>query len=91
MGLKMLSIRMSYGIAVHLERKVADRDGYGVWSFHQSQSSWAIDQGRKTYRHAMIKPADPRPGTEVEIFIVEGPNTPSEARLGPKSGIVVVL
>ncbi len=87
----MLSIRISYGVAMHLERKIADRDGYGIWSFHQSQSSWAVDQGRKTYRHARIKPADPSPGTEVEFFIVEGPDAPRETHLGPKHGVVVVF
>ncbi|AVO56149.1 hypothetical protein C7A17_26540 [Ectopseudomonas mendocina] len=76
---------------MHLERKVADRDGYGIWSFHQSQISWVLDQGRKTYRHARIKPAEPRPGAEVEVFIVEGADAPEETHIGPRRGVVIVL
>lgn len=87
----MLSIRKANGLALYLDRKVAERDGYGVWSFHQSQCSWALNQGRKTYRHARIKPADPGVGKTVEIAIVDGPDAPVETWVGQSEGVVVLL
>lgn len=87
----MLSIRKSNGLALYLDRKVTERDGYGIWSFHPSQCSWALNQGRQTYRYARIKPADPGVGKPVEIFIVEGADAPPETWVGHSSGTVVLL
>lgn len=87
----MLSIRKANGLAMHLEKKVTERDGWGIWSFHSMQCSWPLRQGRQTYRYARIRPADPAVGKKVEIVIVEGADAPPETWVGHSEGVVVLM
>ena len=86
----MLLIRMNHGVAYHLDRKLSEAGGFGVWDFHRSASTYTRDNGRTTYRFARIKPADPADGKTVEVFLMPSPNAPEETWVARGEGVVSI-
>ncbi|WJN60947.1 hypothetical protein [Pseudomonas sp. SO81] len=86
----MLLIRMNHGSAYHLDRKLSDAGGWGVWDFHRSASTYTVDHGRTTYRYARIRPADPADGKTVEVFLMPSPNAPEETWIARGEGVVSI-
>lgn len=59
-----------------LDKQLGVQQGVSIWEFHRSTSSVARDQGRRTYRYARIKPAEPKDGQEVEVTLMLTPSSP---------------
>ncbi|MCY1376066.1 hypothetical protein D9M69_635290 [compost metagenome] len=66
----MLVIRTKAKWTLKLDRQVGSAGKAGLWEFHRSQSSYVVSSD-KIYRHAAIKPAEPKEGQTVEIFICD--------------------
>jgi hypothetical protein len=86
----MLLIRMNHGTAYHLERKLTESGGWGVWDFHRSASTYTRDHGRTIYRHARIRPADPADGKTVEVYLMPSPSAPEETWVFRGEGVVSI-
>lgn len=54
--------------AFRLDRKLSEKDGFGLWEFHRSQSSYTVPVC-VTYRHAQLSPPEPGEGKTVKVFI----------------------
>ncbi|HBN8363750.1 TPA: hypothetical protein L3699_004126 [Pseudomonas aeruginosa] len=65
----MLVIRLK-GWSVKLDHQVGSAGKHGIWSFHGSESSYVPDM-ETILRHAAIRPAEPKEGGEVEVFICD--------------------
>ena len=65
----MLVIRFK-GWSVKLDHQVGSAGKHGIWSFHGSESSYVPDM-ETILRHAAIRPAEPKEGGEVEVFICD--------------------
>ena len=59
---------LKWGLA--LEKHLGTQQGVSIWEFHRTASSVARDQGRRVYRHARIKPAEPKDGQQVEVTLM---------------------
>lgn len=86
----MLIIRLNSGWGLKLGRKVGESGGCGIWEFHRSESSYSVERGRRTYRYARIKPADPAEGKTVEIVLLEMPNSPEEQWIARGEGVASI-
>ncbi len=58
------------GWSVKLDHQVGSAGKHGIWSFHGSESSYVPDM-ETILRHAAIRPAEPKEGGEVEVFICD--------------------
>ncbi|HIE1428227.1 TPA: hypothetical protein ACXJTC_001909 [Pseudomonas aeruginosa] len=65
----MLVIRFK-GWSVKLDHQVGSAGKHGIWSLHGSESSYVPDM-ETILRHAAIRPAEPKEGGEVEVFICD--------------------
>ena len=71
----MLNIYSSnWGVV--LDKQLGTQQGVSIWEFHRAASSVARDQGRRTYRYARIKPAEPKDGQEVDVTLMLTPSSP---------------
>ncbi|WP_084337051.1 hypothetical protein [Pseudomonas indica] len=73
----MLIIRLKARWSLHLERKLGEAGKAGIWEFHRSESSYTTD-GRTTFRNAALRPAEPKEGQTVEVFICSDSREPEE-------------
>ncbi|PZW65278.1 hypothetical protein F471_03756 [Pseudomonas sp. URMO17WK12:I1] len=71
----MLNIYSSkWGVV--LDKQLGTQQGVSIWEFHRAASSVCRAQGRRTYRYARIKPAEPKDGQEVEVTLMLTPTSP---------------
>ena len=83
----MLVIRFK-GWSVKLDHQVGGAGKFGIWSFHGSESSYVPDM-ETILRHAAIRPAEPKEGGEVEVFICDSRMPQDEWRaVGPASRLM---
>ncbi|AOE86113.1 hypothetical protein [Pseudomonas sp. TCU-HL1] len=66
----MLVIRLNAGWTLKLDRQIGSAGKAGLWDFHRSESSYTVERC-KTYRTAATKPAEPKEGQTVEVFICD--------------------
>ena len=66
----MLMIKIGPEIPLMLDRKLSESGGWGVWEYHRAASSWYAGPPHYTYRYARIRPAEPKDGAQVEVFLM---------------------
>lgn len=59
-----------------LDKQLGTQQGVSIWEFHRATSSVCREQGRRAYRYARIKPAEPKDGQEVEVAVMLSPSSP---------------
>lgn len=77
----MLVIVTGKGPPFALDRKHSESGGWGIWEFHRSCSSWCTGPDYIAHRFARIKPAEPKEGAEVELFLLPSAGAPEESWL----------